>query len=538
MEGATFCDRKGNGFRLGRRGLGSPVSLALTLASGLVSSLVTTGALADEPRSATEPRVMQEPGEVVNVIDAFDEGDAFDIAISLGFQYSTKSAKVQRETNVFGPGLTSGGFTSNLMNVAQFSEQTSRLIPRVDIGLYKDLALYFRTPIILNNSRELTGLNGSDRVQSVVLQGAPGEQLFSLPFNSPDRSGLEYLAVGIDTSAFMNQARDRTKPTLLFGVEGRFALGTPMHACNPDAPSGQLKCAHPSDINRNGQRDVTAPNDPNNNLEGFDVSERDPGVTRGTIGLEVHTLVSKRIKYLEPYGGFSALFEFQQEDSDYGITDLEGSLVNRPPIRGTMTLGLMIIPWENREKFGRLTFDLRVQGTYTSEGRDYSEIYDALGASTAASLRQPQWAKYMSNPAYNPDAQPGMEQAHSIIDPQSQKTYVTGLTDVQQYASIRGQASVTWQASEYVKFNLGFGFTHDQKHGITADQPCNPSFKDNPGATGPCNFKTDLSGGGELITATGIPNPNYRPTINAVGRRFWVSDSNTFDVFASGVVMF
>src|SRR6185503_11912670 len=108
--------------------------------------------------------------------------------------YSSKSAKILRETNIFGPGLTSGGFTSNLMNVASFSEQTSRLIPRVDIGLYKDLALYFRAPIILNNSRELGDLNGSQLQQPTVLQGAPGEQLFGLPFKSPDRSGLEYLA--------------------------------------------------------------------------------------------------------------------------------------------------------------------------------------------------------------------------------------------------------------------------------------------------------------------------------------------------------
>jgi len=267
------------------------------------------------------------------------------------------------------------------------------------------------------------------------------------------------------------------------------------------------------------------------------VAQRDPGVTRGTIGLEVHTLVSKRIKYLEPYGGFSARFEFQQEDSDYGITDLEGSLVNRSPIRGTMTLGLMIIPWENREKFGRLTFDMRVQGTYTSEGRDYSEIFDAIGSSSANSLRQPQWAKYQRNPAYDENAPQGMRQPISIIDPGSQKTYVTGLTDVQQYASIRGQGSVTWQASEYVKFTLGFGFTHDQKHGITGDQPCNPTFKDDIGQSGPCKSGNELNVG-EFVSATGIPNPNYRPSINAVGRRFWVSDSNTFDVFASGVVMF
>ncbi len=520
MEGGTFCDHRGMRLCFGRRVRG--VSALLAASFALVASLAATEARADEPRSATEPRIMQEPGEVVNVIDAFDDGDMFDIAVSLGFQYSTKSAKIQRETSIFGPGLTSGGFTSSLLNVAAYSEQTSRLIPRVDIGLYKDLALYFRLPIILSNSRELTGLDGSDApaAQAVALQGAPGEQLFSLPFKSPDRSGLEYIAVGIDTSAFMNQARDRTKPTLLFGVEGRFAVGDPMHACTTTPADGLLQCAHPSDIDRDGARD--------GNLEGDDLSARQPGVTRGTIGLEVHTLVSKRIKYVEPYGGFSALFEFQQDNSDYTITGLQGSLVNRPPISGTMTIGLMVIPWENREKFGRLTLDMRVQGRYTSEGRDYSELFDAIGSSNANSLRQPQWAQYRANPS------PGAGEPLSVIDETSQKTYVTGLTDVQQFASIRGQASVTWQPSEYVKFTLGLGYQHDQRHGITGDQPCNPNFKDDPAKSGPC--KSDLGGG--QVTATGIPNPNYRPVMNAVGRRFVVSDSNTFDVFASGSVMF
>lgn len=526
------CSTRGMGLCLGRRVRG--VSALLAASFALVASLDATVAHADEPRSATEPRIMQEPGEVVNVIDAFDDGDPFDIAVSLGFQYSAKSAKIQRETSIFGPGLTSGGFTSNLLNVASYSESTSRLIPRVDIGLYKDLALYFRLPIILSNTRQLTGLDGSENKQDVVLQGAPGETIFSLPFKSPDRSGLEYLAVGIDTSAFMNQARDRTKPTLLFGVEGRFALGEPMHACNTSPAAGQLQCAHPSDIDRDGTRD--------SDLEGFSVGERQPGVTRGTVGLEFHTLVSKRIKYLEPYGGFSALFEFQQSSSDYGITDLKGSLVNRPPISGTMTIGLMVIPWENREKFGRLTLDFRVQGKYTSEGRDYSELYDAIGSSSALSLRQPQWAGYRQNPNCLKNQTDGSytcdpaNEPISIIDDNSQKSYVTGLTDVQQYSSIRGQAAVTWQASEFVKFTVGFGYQHDQRHGITGDQPCNPNFKDDVTKSGPCKNGSEIGGG--IISATGIPNPNYRPILNAVGRRFVVSDSNTFDVFASGTVMF
>ena len=85
MEGAAACDHRGMGFCLGHRVRGLTALLAASFA--LVASLDASVVRADEPRSATEPRIMQEPGEVVNVIDAFDEGDPFDISLSLGFQY-------------------------------------------------------------------------------------------------------------------------------------------------------------------------------------------------------------------------------------------------------------------------------------------------------------------------------------------------------------------------------------------------------------------------------------------------------------------
>ena len=77
-------------------------------------------------------------------------------------------------------------------------------------------------PIILANDRELEESRRQRRHSSrVALAGAPGEQLFQLPFKSPTRSGVEYLAVGIDFG-IMNQARDNTKPTWVIGLEGRF----------------------------------------------------------------------------------------------------------------------------------------------------------------------------------------------------------------------------------------------------------------------------------------------------------------------------
>lgn len=507
-------------------GLRVVVPAALAGAGVLVAPAL---ARADEPRNTTEPRVMQEPGEVTNVIDAFDDGDLFDINIGLGFDYASKSARVMRETAIAAPGLTTGGYTSRLLNVANYGESTARLSPRIDVGLYKDIALHVTLPIILSNARKLTAVDGR-APNGAALAGAPGEKLFGVPFDGPTRSGLEHVAVGLDFN-ILNQARDRTKPTWLFGFEGRFSVGTPMHACNPKPGNGQVQCAAPGDIDRNGKK--------SGNFEDEDPKERTPGVTRGTIGLELHTTMSRRWKYLEPYGGFSALFEFQQSSSDYGVTDLTQTLVNHPPLRGTMMLGLMIIPWENREKFGRLTFDLRLAGTYVSEGRDYSELFDALGSSNAPSLRQPQWSAYKANPDFSEaactDNNPSTVCApRSVVDQGSQKAFTTGLTDVGPHGSYRISGSATWQVAEYVKFQFGLGFRHDQGHAITADAPCNPAERGDLTKSGTCHSGQE----GSNIVSTGLPNPNYRPTINAVGRRYWVDSSNTFDVFASGVVMF
>jgi hypothetical protein len=97
--------------------------------------------------------------------------------------------------------------------------------------------------------------------------------------------------------------------------------------------------------------------------------------------------------------------------------------------------------------------------------------------------------------------------------------------------------SVTWQAGEYIKFTAGGVYTREQGHIITADQRCNPDFNNDIGASGPCRNEK-VVGTNKTISKTGIPNPNYRPTIDAVGRRFKTEDSNLWDAFVMGIVMF
>jgi hypothetical protein len=487
---------------------------------------------ADEPKKVGEPRMLAEPGELTDVIDAFDGDDVFDLHLSIGYQYTSKHANIRRETNIGNAqnrGLSTGGYLASNMNVASYDESTSRLNTRLDVGIYHDIALFFRMPIILADNRKLDDLSGSAGQQGVTLAGLAGEgQLFSIPFKSPQRSGVDYIAIGADFG-FMNQYRDPGKPTWVFGIEGRFSVGEPMHACNGSPAPGQVSCAYPSDINRNGVSGEYLNADAGS-LEGAFNGGRNPGVSRGTNALELHSYISKRIKYIEPYAGFRALLEFQQGRSDYGVSDLKGSLVNHPPFEGWGIFGMQVIPWEQRESFQRVTLDARFAMSYRTEGRDYSPLFDALGSSTAPSLRNPNYAAYQ--PAPTGSTTP------SQVDLGSQKVYFTGLTDVQQFATFSGSASVTWQAAEYVKFQAGLGYLREQSHGITTDQPCNPDFKGNLGAAGPCVAVQSLATGQTSYSANGIPNPNYRTSINTVGHRFRSDDGSVWNAWLNAVVMF
>lgn len=473
------------------------------LAAVLIVPLAEGRAHADEPVAASEPRMMSETGEVTSVVDAFDEGDPFDLNLTLGFEQQWKHADIRRETSLAQPGLSTGGFTARTENVASFKEQTSLLNLGADIGIWHDLALVLRLPLVLNDSRDLDDLDGSSKNPS-RLEDTNGQQLFSLPFHSPARSGVDYFAAGLDY-AILNQQRDWTKPTWVLGVEGRFGVGTPLHACNDNPPPGQAHCPDPSNA----------------------AQDRDPGISRGMTAVVAHTMFSRRFGYVEPYSGFWFLAEFPHDNTDFGATNnLKGTLVNHPPLLGRFTVGTEIIPWERADTFQRLVFNLRFDGTYHSPGREYSELFDALGSSQASSLRNP-------NPGAYHFAADG---ATSVADPNGGKVYFTGITDQQAYGSFGTSGSVTLQVGEYVKFNGGVGMQFAQSHLVTTADSCNPDTRDDAAAAGPCHGAVNGGVGPQPIT--GIPNPNHRDVIDLPGRRFSVDNTTIVNLWINGVVMF
>ncbi|MBX3233085.1 MAG: hypothetical protein KIT84_13020 [Labilithrix sp.] len=474
--------------------------LSFACIAGVAATLLAAPASADEPIAAREPRLLKETGENTTVIDAFDKDDMFDANLLLTLRQSWKSANIRRETTIAQPGLAGGAFTAGNENVASYSQSLTVLEIGGDIGIFHDLAASIRLPLVLADARQLSDLDGSSR-NPQRLQDPNGEQLFSVPFKSPTRSGVDQIHFGLNYAIF-NQQRDEAKPTWVIGAEARFALGERLHACNDNAP---VKCPSPSNPTAN----------------------RDPGVSRAMNTIVVNTIFSRRIGYIEPYTGFNLLIDLPQSNSDFGATnDLRGALLNRPPLVGKFTIGLEVYPWEVREEFKRVVLDFKVRAGYHSPGRDYSELFDALGSSQARTLRNA-----------NPGAYKAGEGFSSVADPAAGKVYFTGITDQQAFGEIGGSAGVTWQINERAKFTAGLGLTHLQSHLITSADACNPDFKTSAGAgaSGPCRVGAATGGGG---TTTGIPNPNHRQVIDLPGRRFSVDDTTIVDLWLSGVYMF
>lgn len=477
-----------------------PLGWALLAAAGVLV-LAPAPARADEPYAPKEPRLLSESAEVTSVVDAFDDDDPFDLHVMVSFEQKWKSAKIRRETSLAQPGLSTGGFVPATENVASYSQALSLVNLGVDIGIFKDFGLIFRAPIIVADQRELGDLAGSTKNPQRLLD-TTGDPIFSVPFKSPTRAGIDYLSLGL-AMAPLNQQRDPSKPTWLIGLDWRFGVGSSLHACDATAGGPGVRCPDHANPGVN----------------------RDPGISRAMWGLNAHTMISRRFGYVEPYTGFGFLAELPQERGDYGAgTNLRGALLNHPPFVGSLTMGVEVIPWEHRENFQRLVADLQIQGIYHSEGREYSELFDALGSTTARTLSSP-------NPAAFTDGPNGS----SVADPSSTRVYFTGITDQKAYGAFKGQAGLTWQAGEYVKLSSGLSLEYAQSHLITGADPCNPNTDKTLGTSGPCRSANPNVA---QQWVTGIPNPNHRPTIDVPGRRFTVDDSMIVGFWVSGTLMF
>ena len=302
-----------------------------------------------------------------------------------------------------------------------------------------------------------------------------GPQTSSTVFQSPTRSGLQYLGLGIQWAVF-NQKRDDTKPTWTLGFDADL------------------------DIFKDMRFDPAAP-------------DANTGVGLGYHQLIWSTWVSKRFRYFDPYFGASYMLPIRTNGSIY--QDLGGGQTSVNPQQfATVIIGVEQIAWENPSGDQRVTVELQAHAAEHFAGRGMSELWEPLSGHPGC---------HPTNSPVAPVAgeslcRPGLDQS---ADGLTAMPY-PGVSDIDAYGSFGGEAGLNIQVGKYIRFRGLFGMTFDAAHFITN------------ASAGVDKNHNGLVKSGDPNEA----NPTYRESIDIPGRRFRVEDSRDWHLFLQGSLMF
>lgn len=429
--------------------------------------------------------------ELTDVASSFDAKNLFDFRFRVSYWHREKRAQLKRELE----GLP-GQQTIDVFKDLTYAQHRDGLSLRAEVGLYKDLMLHLELPLILEEATSyafdqsagsgcvyppaaspncVNVSNSSTIADGIAPVGGFDARAAGMPLGGagvlrgPLRgarggSGLDAfdtVNLGLTWAPF-SQARDDTKPTWTITAEGQISFG---------------------------------------NIKAFDraVPDANHAVSEGLHRIHLRTAVSKRFRFFEPYWAIWYTLQLARGDSlfrDYG----RAQKTKDPQMMGGAIVGTEIIPLERPAQQYRVAIDLRGRLTGTFQGRGYSEAWELLAGSPALRCDA-------STAAYNPACDPAQP-----ANPYQNQPF-TGLTTIQNYATVGTDVAVTAQLGRFFQIRTGFAYTHDQPHLVTGE-----------------DIGTPHSGAGRVTRASEF-NPAYRPVIDQAGRRYRVDSVHIYDFY-------
>lgn len=506
--------------------------------------------------------------DLLDAADDFDDldeesWDPFDFNLEPVFQFQYSSGQVTREAPCVpelttesdavrnNPRLVQGkGRCSQPRTVfnreMQFESSRAQLDLNLRAGIYKDLELRLNVPYVFSSSRRLsydqedplrrvdatnssvdprsgaecdqnngrcldnearTVFSPGDTAQQHIekLDQYAGYRFFELdPASTYTRKGFAEPSLGLAWSIF-NDSRDDTKANLLLGV------------------------------------DYTMPI--------VDIAQRgNTAVGRGLHELKFSIATSKKFNWIEPYIGLNYVYAASASDSPIREVDPanQGQVFINPPMRGEFTVGTEFIPYEDKATGARYGIDLRFSFGYTSEGRDYTPMFDHLtnSACNGKTLQDvlPQFdaqgnvsnvddvaCAWIVREPGNARPLPVYDLNEAAADTDASQYFTDGIMTVESYASFKGALGVYLQPSKYFQFKLFGQLNHDQEHFITNGRTGRDvENEETPDGT------VDLEGPDASIER----NPTYNPTYDSAGDRFRVQGLNTWSIAVTAALQF
>lgn len=471
--------------------------MPLVVGCGLSLLAVSSGGAAQVEEERL--RLMHESLAYTDVIDAFDGDDRFDLDVTLDYARLRDHGVLTREH-------TGEDGTRVRERIGEASHERSQLTLGVDVGLFRDLMAFVRLPLVFRDARALRGTGEA----ALAAESTP---LFSLPVVAPTRAGLDYVAAGA-AFAVLNQARRPWQPTWVVRVEGRRALGTPLSACHVE--QGATRCGTQSehDLDGDGVQDGTR------------TDSAAAGSSRAMSGLSIETRFARTFRYVEPFAGLSLSIAWPARALAGFDAGPRGAARARPGAESAATLGVGLIPWQNRGTYQRVALDLRLLGTHVARGTDYSVLFDALGSSSHPELAR---ARYEGVRGSVPQgAIAACESASDRDCGVGTRTAFYGTTEIAPHFRYGGQLGIEVQAARYVRFAAGTTLQWVSAHALTGRDPC---------AGAPGDGETQQGDDGRTC-AQGRVDARHRGVIDAPGKRFVLRDELLLGIYAHAAAQF
>ena len=368
------------------------------------------------------PAQAADAAEVTRVLSARSLKD-FDVDVSLSWQHDSSKASIKRE--IVEP---TGTLVAN--DLIHYQVRDSMQL-RAEAGLVHDLSFFVAGSFVLGDQRGLdfdrsnctTGNCVETLLRDGILPGTQGASWgldaekggrpFQPPsgqlFRGPDRSGFEYLGLGLRWAA-MNQARDQTKPTWTVGLETRLSVA--------------------------------------------DDQRFDPGkpTANRSVGLGYHqilltTLFSRRFGDYEPYMGGFFMQPALTSSSVYKNAGT-GSFAS-PQRRTGGQLGIEGTLWENPALHARFALETSARFEFRFEGLAQSELWEVLSG----------------DPRCTTDAshcRPGID-----VDSKLNVAPNSGIVHSPAYGLLGGDAGLSAHFGRHARLRSLFGMLFEESHFLT-----------------------------------------------------------------------
>ncbi len=479
--------------------------------------------------------------DITHVASSGDTDHPFGADFSVAFSYLDHKGTIAREA---GACVSCSEPTSTYLSELNYEQVTESMPIRAAIGLYKDLEIHASTGIVFSDNHSWGFAKGTDRTNSTIINncfdkrwgngvsptgllsptcpanGAGASQLFQV-----DQNGTTAYHAGLDNFVFgiawapMNDKRDDTKPTLVFGFDYTLPTAQPIdayqantwttannasngdHAPNQRGPIGDKE--HKFDIwfalsKRMGRLDpyikvfAEIPHQAPGFYTNCDHYFEDDSTSYGN-GATVSTGTPAGQNLPQPgtYNDGRAVADLNKhflgypENCGYGPWTREYTGIQDPYIGGFL-FGTELNAYDDVENKRKIALDVRLGTTYVSEGRYYNELSDAL-----------------------------------------RKQLYT-----QEYLQVGGQAGLVAKVP-YVTFRVDAGYWYQTDHFLTMESigqpmPCAPGVP-----AGDCgNNRVNLDNRNKEI------NPNFDFRYDLPGRRFRIEASTVLTLMATGMVNF